>query len=212
MRYWNSGVLAVALALGMSACDDVAGPDAQGSGELQVAAIGDANGANAEHSAGAPSFSQSYSDSQGRVEGTVHFRARVYVRAETGQWVEVTKRAADSTSVQLSDSTRAKTFVTARINAGTYDRVRVEFEEVRADVQSGLRVSLGSLLTGTVRVDLGGDGKATVEREVPVTVRGDASTQLVIDLNSGAWLTSADSQTRAASETSFQSSVRVFTR
>lgn len=206
MRRINFSLLSAALVLGLGACENPAGVEG-GDARMQVAAVGDDNGAARSQGEEAPSFSQALSGA----EGTVSFRARVYVRSKVGSWVELTGRQAQQATVDASGRGAAEVFATARVNAGSYQQVRVVFEDVRANVSGGIRIGTG-LLTGELRVDLQGDNQVVVERQVSATASAGATTEILINLNADAWLSQASAQSRTVSEAAFQSAVQVTAR
>jgi hypothetical protein len=132
----------------------------------------------------------------------------VFVRSTAGEWIEITRRGAESARVQASGTSRAALVTSARVAAGSYDRMRVRFEEVNADVTS-LRLGVGTMLTGSFHVQSEGGHAGTVERDGSFEVSGGSSSSLVIDLNSGAWLSRANAETRAVSRADFESAVRL---
>ncbi|HEX8272174.1 MAG TPA: DUF4382 domain-containing protein [Longimicrobiaceae bacterium] len=193
---------AAVLALGLAGCDEgTTGPG--GDASMQVAARGDTPGAASRADGGA-----AYSQALGTAEGTVDFRARVYVRTDAGAWLELTERAAEQATVDAAGRAEAELVGRARVEATHYDRVRVVFEDVDADVRGGIVIGAG-LLTGAVTVDLRGDNQVVVERSVDVDVAAGGSARLLIDLNADAWLNQASAQSRTVSETAFESAVRV---
>jgi hypothetical protein len=195
------------MVIGLSACDDTTGPG--GAGEMQISAVGDESSAPAGSSSSEGTASGGeQSSTDGSAEGTVDFRARVYVRTTAGEWIEVTKRGAESARVQASGTSQAALVTSARVAAGSYDRVRVRFEEVNANVTS-LRIGVGTLLTGSFHVQAEGGHAGTVERDGSFEIRGGSSARLLIDLNSGAWLSRANTQTRAVSRADFESAVHL---
>lgn len=193
---------AAALAFALGACDNPAG---SGDSNVQVLARGDdpaAGQASRSAADGAPSFSHT------SAEGTIDFRARVYVYSSTSGWVEVTEASRAAGSVAASGHGEAETVARGRVEAGSYSRVRVVFEDVDAHLSGSLLVSTG-LLTGSVAVNLESDGQVVVEREASVTVSSDATSRILINLNADAWLNSANAQSRTVSEAAFASAVRV---
>jgi hypothetical protein len=202
-----TSVLAAALVL--AACDgDTFGTSREsgsGAARMQVAVRGDdappsqsVQGADA----GGPAFNHT------SAQGTIAFRARVYAQSTTSGWVELTNNAASSSSVNASGHGNAVAFVSSRVEAGSYSRVRVVFQDVDANLTSGIQLD-GGLLTGSLSVDLGSDAQVTVEREVSVSASATATPQLVINLNADAWLNQASATTRTVSETAFQAAVQV---
>lgn len=202
MRRIKTTLAALALATALAGCGDATGPD--GEATLQVAARGGGAAAAGPAGSTAPAFSQAL----GRAEGTVDFRARVYVQGSTGGWVELTRRAAQRVTVDASGRGEAATVATAGVEAGSYHRVRVVFEEVEAKLASGIHVGTG-LLTGTVRVDLRSGGPVVVERSVDVGVSAGGTARLLVNLNADAWLGQASAQTGTVSEAAFASAVAV---
>lgn len=197
---------AAILALGLTACGEATGPD--GAATMQVAARGDTPASAASVAdGGAPAYSQAL----GGAEGTVDFRARVYVRSDAGAWLELTRQAAQRVVVDAAGRGEAAVVSGARVGAARYDRVRVVFEDVGADVTGGVRVGAG-ILTGAVTVDVRSDGGVVVERSVDVDVSAGGSARLLIDLNADAWLDQAGAQSRTVSEAAFASAVAVTVR
>ncbi|HEX2077111.1 MAG TPA: hypothetical protein VHG08_05365 [Longimicrobium sp.] len=192
------------LVLSMAACDGDATGTAGGDAQMQVAARGD--DAPAAQSVSPARDGGSYS--HGTAQGTIDFRARVYVHSSTRGWVEVTNAAASTARVAASGHGEAVAFASGRVNADSYNRVRVVFEHVDANLSAGLQISSGVLI-GTVSVNLESDQQVVVEREVNVSARSGAASRIVINLNADAWLNSANAETRTVSETEFRNAVRI---
>jgi hypothetical protein len=193
---------AIVLVLGLAGCESAPiGPEGQG--EVSMGVQG---GGVAESDASGASRSLSGSGS-GSAEGSVDVQARVYLRTGTGEWVEVTRGAAQHT-LRVDGSDGVQAFANGSLAVGAYSRVRVEFEQVRANLTSGL--SLGSpLADAEVAVELGGDGKVVVEREVDLRVRAGAQARLTMNLNSDTWLGQMDSTTRTVAEGVFAAAVTI---
>lgn len=189
---------ALAVAIGLAACDGPTGAD--GDAQMQVAVRGDdAPAAQSSAPSGA-----SYSHTS--AAGTIDFRARVYARTSSGAWVTLTEAAQGT--VDASGHAAAQTVATARVRADGYTRVRVVFERVEAQMSGGLHLSTG-LLTGTVSVQAQSGGTIVVERDVSMSASAGATTRLLVNLNADAWLSQANAQTRTVSEAAFRSAVRV---
>jgi hypothetical protein len=201
MKTTTLSLAAAALALFLGACDNPAG---SGDSNVQVLARGD----------DPPAGSQSVSEADGpryshtTAEGTIDFRARVYVYSSTSGWLEVTEASRAAGSVAASGHGEAETVARGRVEAGSYSRVRVIFEDVDAHLSGSLAVTTG-LLSGSVAVNLESDGQVVVERDANVTVSADATSRILINLNADAWLNSANAQTRTVSEAAFRGAVRV---
>jgi len=202
MKTTKTALLAAALVLGLGACENTTA--AEGEATMQVSAIGDDTGSSRSQGA-------LYTQSLSGAEGTVEFRARVFVRSSTSGWVELTQGAAKRAVVDASGRGSATAFTTAGVAATSYNRVRVEFEEVKANVTGSIQVGTG-FLTGEVRVDLAGDNRTVVERSVDVSLSSGSRAELLINLNADAWMNQASAQSRTVSEAAFQSAVTVTAR
>lgn len=201
------GTLALSLATGIAGCQDATGPE-EGA-VVQIAATGDAEVSSSQSLQ--PRFSRS-SGAGSSAEGTVEFTARVYLQNNQGSWIDLTEASAVHASVDAGGSQGTKTFHSHRVDAGSYTRARIVFERVSADLKGELRIGLGETLTGEVQVNVGTDGETTVEREIVLNAESGAETTLLIDLNSSAWLSRADRQSKSVAEADFQSAVKVVTR
>lgn len=206
MRYSKAVILPALLIIGMGACDDATGPES--GGRMEVGAVGDSDGTSGSQSA-SPYTTRSLSAMSGSAEGTVEFAARIYIQSSAGEWIEVTQNAAERAAVEASGNGGAEVFVASRVDAGSYNRVRVVFEDVEADVTGGITIGLGELLTGRVSVNLGANSETVVEQAVQVNVDGGATSRITIDLNSDAWLSRANADTHAVAESDFESAVRI---
>lgn len=193
----------IAAALVLGACENTAGP---GDGAwMEVAAVGEDGGAARSVSPGETRSQQT------SASGTVSFDARVYVQTSAGAWLELTDGAAESVTVDAAGQSESRAFASERLEAGSYSRVRVVFEQVDAQVNGSIQIGTG-LLSGAVTVDLQGDNQVVVEREVNVTARTAATTRLLVNLNADAWLNRANAQTKTVSEAEFASAVAVVAR
>jgi hypothetical protein len=198
--------LAAALALfALAACDGSSTSPASGTGTMQVAAKGDdgTTSSNVASTSDGPRYSTA------TAEGTITFRARVYAQASGGGWVELTNGAAQQATVDAAGRGAAAVFATSSVDASTYSRVRVVFEDVHANVTSGLTLTAGGVLTGTVTVNAASGNTITVERTVSTHVSAGGTTQVLLNLNADAWMNRANSSTHAVSEADFASAVQV---
>lgn len=202
LKHAYATLTAAALAALLAGCSgDATGPSGSGDATMQAAAIGDDSPSTSTSSSG-PSFSY------GSASGTVDFSARVYVQTSAGAWTELTNGAWSAGSVDASGHGNAFVFASSRVAAGGYARVRVVFQEVRANMSGSLVVSSG-LLSGSVMVDMQSEGSVTVERQVAVSANANGTTRLLVNLNAGAWLNQANASTRTASKSAFASAVAV---
>jgi hypothetical protein len=196
----TSMLATAALLLGLGACDGATGT-AAGDARAEVAVVGDGGGAS--HSTAPAEGERS---ATGGAEGEVSFRARVYLRSSTGAWVALAERAEGT--VDAAGRGGAQTVATTRLRAGSYNRVRVVFERVDAHLSGGLHLSTG-VLTGTVTVRAASGSQVVVERDANVSASAGATTRVLVDLATSAWLTRADAETRTVSEADFRSAVRI---
>lgn len=195
--------LILALAGTLAGCDETTmGPSADRA-EARVTVQGDDQSGS---TATSPEDDGTYSSTR-QTEGQVEVRARVYVQTSAGSWVELTRGAAEQT-VDASGKAGTRVLATTQLGTGAYNRVRVEFEHVRANMASSLQVSTG-LLQGSVTVDAGSDGKVVVEREVAFQARAATNTELRINLNAEQWVAKANAATHTTAEAAFQSAVMV---
>ena len=198
--------LAAVLALGLGACDREVTGATSGRSQMEVAMRGDDAPAEASTS---PASSSRYSLGGG-ASGSVDVRARVWVETNAGEWVEVTKGVASET-VQASGNDGSRLLATAEVDASEYHRVRVEFDRVQADVLGSITIGT-SLLSGSVTVNSGSDGKIVVEREVAWEARAGATSHIEVNLNAQEWLQRADTETHAVAEAEFQNAVAIRAR
>ncbi len=194
--------MAALLAVGAAACDEAVAPGSGGSSEMRVGVRGDEPGGGGM---AGPSASRS-AGSTGRVE----VAARVYLWSEARGWEELTRGVARQT-VEASGSDGVRALASARVEADSYRRVRVEFERVEATVVASADID-APLLSGTVRVDGGSDGVVTVERDLWVEARAGASADLEIDLNADQWYGGSAAGTRTVGEAEFRQALRVVVR
>lgn len=200
-------MVALTLAVAAAGCDAATAPEEE-QAELRVMVEGDGESARTSVS---PRGASLYREGpSARTEGEVEVRARVYVRSNAGSWIELTRGAAEQT-VAVSGGAEARVLATARVPSGTYHQVRVEFERVHARGDAWLELGLAPL-EGTVRVDLGGDGEAAVERTVTLEAGAGSTRELRIDLNAGEWISRMDATSGAVAEAEFESAVAVSVR
>ncbi|MEX2582034.1 MAG: hypothetical protein WD766_02100 [Gemmatimonadota bacterium] len=189
----NGLMLTLALGLTFTGCDsEPLGPSAEG--EVWV-------GATAGGSADGPARSLA---ATGEGEATISVTARVDVWTDADGWVELTDRA--ETRALALGGAEATTVTTARLRSGTYKRVRIRFEEVRASGTGGTTVEAG-IGGADVRVDIAANSAAIVERDVEIRIRADAGSRLTMNLNADAWLAQASGG--LVSESAFASAVQV---
>ncbi|HEU0054012.1 MAG TPA: hypothetical protein VFQ39_12590 [Longimicrobium sp.] len=200
--HWT--LLGAALVAALGACESATGPGAEDGPVMEVAARGeDAPAASVSPDGGAPRFTHTAS------RGSVEFRARVYVRSSAGGWAELTDGAFQRASVDAGGHGSSQIFAGSRVEAGTYDRVRMVFDEVNADITASVTVG-GASLTGNVSVATG--DSLVVERTIQAQASAGFTTQLLLNLNADAWLSRVNLATRTVSAADFASAIGVEVR
>lgn len=189
----------------LTGCDS-APLSSEADGEVWVGVRGDEASETGPSQALLPGEGESGSAS---AEGSVAVRARVYLWSDAGEWVEVTRGAASQT-MRVDGSDGVQAFARSEVAAGTYSRVRVEFEQVLASA-SELHIGL-SAGEAELGVELGGDERVVVEREVALRVESGAEARLTMNLNADAWLAQADTETGAVAETAFAGAIEIFAK
>jgi hypothetical protein len=197
--------LVAMLALGGCGKDFVAG----GARDVEVHATGDAT---PEGSSSAARMSLAPAEgprslSAAAAQGTIAFDARVSLLSSDR--AEPVNRTPASTSVRI-DGRDTVRLTSGGVPRGSYDRVRLVFTRVEADVTSGLVIG-GITITGRVAVALAPGDSIVVERPVSLGGQGD-DVRLLVDLDASAWLPSTNVVTRMVPAAAFQSAVKVRTR
>ncbi|HEX6069389.1 MAG TPA: hypothetical protein VFZ18_06180 [Longimicrobiaceae bacterium] len=175
---------------------------AEGTAPAEVRIHGDAPAETSESRSATTSAS-------GELDGSLEVTARVWVQSEGGRWVEVTRGSAEQT-VEASGEDGFRVLARSEIEAQSYNRVRVEFERVRGDLSGAVLLGLAGG-SATVALDVGGDGRVTVEREIHFAASSGATTRLDIDLNAPAWAGESDGAGMVA-EGAFASAVGITAR
>lgn len=205
MRYkvWTSRTTATtvftALAvLSLTACDDDSPTDPGTEGGTMEAVVRDGESGQ---SIALSEIGAQTENVSGQFEG----QATVQVEVD-GTWQDVEGMTSLNADAELrsGESTMGSTTVEAR----TYDRVRIVVTNANTDVDAGSDIG-----AGPIEVDLSlaiaGGGEVIVEYNQPVTVQADATTRLVLDINSQAWLTSDAVQAGAVTRAAFEGAATV---
>lgn len=205
MRYkvWTSRTTATtvftALAvLSLTACDDDSPTDPGTEGGTMEAVVRDGESGQ---SIALSEIGAQTENVSGQFEG----QATVQVEVD-GTWQDVegmTSLNADA-DLRSGESTMGSTTVEAR----TYDRVRIVVTDANADVDAGSDIGAGPIEVD-VSLAIAGGGEVIVEYNQPVTVQADATTRLVLDINSQAWLTSDAVQAGAVTRAAFEGAATV---
>lgn len=187
------------LMVASAGCADAGPTGASQDAMTEVQLTGDApQGGSASHSA-------SPEGGSAEMEGTVRVAARVYLQSTAGRWTEVTGGVAAEQTVDAAGADGFRLLARGQIEAGAYRRIRIEFEEVRADVNGALALQLGS---GLVSVEVGSSGAVVVERAIDLRAGAASESRVNVDLNAPEWIDSADSGGHVA-RGAFESAVHV---
>lgn len=199
----RSAAVAALLLLGGAACGgEVVGGGQTGEVET-VATSGDGTGARASATP-VPGAAATQAGPAGSVEFTA---AVALLRAGSGGEEVLTGGATTRVALGGADSARV---ALRDVPAGTYDRVRVSFSRVTADVAGGLVIG-GVSVTGTVNVALAPQ-PLVVERPLSVVVREGERRRVTIDLRGAAWLGATNPATRLVPAAAFRDAVAVGVR
>ena len=183
----------------LAACDDdsptTPGADQEG---IMEAVIQDNGGSQSPAQAWA-------TEGSGEVSGQFEGQARIEVMVD-GAWQQVSGLANMNAEAQLGGG--ESTMGSATVEARTYERVRVVVSNANADVDAGSDIGIGPI-EASISVIIAGGGDVVIEYNQPVTVQADASTRLVLDINSELWLTGDALEAGAVSSAAFQSAATV---
>lgn len=135
----------------------------------------------------------------------------VAIAAEGGAWVELGPPRQVTVRLQSTQDT-AQVHGEAEVPAGTYSRVRIVMQEARANLLAGSVVG-GITLSGALSITIGGGSEVVIEKRVsPFRVTADASTEIVTDFNSEAWMTAQTTESRTVSKSEVESAMTVTAR
>jgi len=125
--------------------------------------------------------------------GTITTNANLEISADGVTWV--TLGSPNGITIKLQDDESSTIHGEVDAPAGTYRHVRVTLREGRTTILAGSVVG-GITIGANVVVMLGGtDGNVVLQKEVsPFEVRSNATSKIFLELNSEAWLTSANVQ------------------
>lgn len=205
MRYkvWTSRATATtvftALAvLSLTACDDDSPTDPGTEGGTMEAVVRDGESGQ---SIALSEIGAQTENVSGQFEGQVTVQVEV-----DGTWQDVEGMTSLNANAELrsGESTMGSTTVEAR----TYDRVRIVVTDANADVDAGSDIGAGPIEVD-VSLAIAGGGEVIVEYNQPVTVQADATTRLVLDINSQSWLTSDAVQAGAVTRAAFEGAATV---
>ncbi|MEK9500751.1 DUF4382 domain-containing protein [Gemmatimonadota bacterium DH-20] len=122
------------------------------------------------------------------------------------QWFAVT--GTSTTQLALGSSDWAELGSSSMIEAGSYTRVRLTITGGEAVIEAG--ATLGGVQIGAdVTLALGGSQDVVIEKDVAFTVQANATTDLVIDLNSEMWVTEENVDEEEVTEDEMEEAARV---
>jgi hypothetical protein len=162
--------------------------------------------ASAARTSLAPAYGP-HSLSAAAAQGTITFDARVSLLSPNRAEAVNPTPASAAVRIDGRDTVR---LTGSEVPRGSYDRVRIVFTRVHADVTSGLVIG-GITITGRVNVAINPGDSVAVERPVSLGGQGD-DVRLLVDLDASAWLASTNVVTRIVPAAAFQSAVKVRTR
>ena len=141
------------------------------------------------------------------LQGTVTGAIRVALRNDAGGLVSL--GVADDIELPLHEGDTIRLSGLSRPPVDDYTAVQLRFEGVDVAVDAGSQVG-DSTLANDVTLDVGGTGAATVDVLVPVFGVDNASVmEIVIDLNSEAWVTGANLDDQVVPQADLANSVLV---
>jgi len=142
-------------------------------------------------------------------EGEVEVEFKIFLVTSAGDEVPLGDRAV-RVRVDIPGRTEVRPVRRRTIPAETYSRVRVVFTEIEAEVEAGLVID-GEPLLGPVEVELEADS-LIVDAAVDFQVPEGGEVELLVDLNSSAWLRAADPALQIVAQRIFESALEVRVR
>lgn len=197
---------ALGLTLSAVACSDDDDPtDPMGDmGTVQATLVDDPDPQPAPRTASQTTLARQL---QAAFSGTFQGETRVEIyHPGDDQWVEVAGQS--TTTLDLASNDQAVLGSSSQIDVGTYTRMRLTITGGEAVIGAGATLG-GIVLVADVTLDLGGSSNVVIEKDVAVTVAADATTTLVIDLNSEAWVTEENTDDGTVTEGEMESAADV---
>ncbi len=142
-------------------------------------------------------------------EGEVEVEFKIFLVTSDGDVVSLGDRAV-RVRVDIPGRTEVRPVRRRTIPAESYSRVRVVFTEIEAEVEAGLIID-GEPLLGPVEVELEADS-LPVEAAVEFQVPQGGEVELLVDLNSSAWLRAADPALQIVAQRIFENALEVRVR
>lgn len=204
-----SAVLAVALAGCNGTTNNPVGIGSGGgsTGTVRGMVADNPNGVNP--SVQSLNFDVRSADGLSNYTGTISGQASMAISADGSAWVDLGNP--NNFTIQAQTNTNGSDVTGAvSVQTGTYSHVRLILHNVTLQLNAGSLVG-GVTLTSAVTVEIGGGQDVTVEATVPsFTVSADASTEtdVIVNLNSQAWVTDSTVQAQAVSAAEVQAAAQ----
>lgn len=199
-------VAAALLAVGAAACGNVTAGGLVG--EATVVVSGDADTlALAPPAPAALAMVSAPSRSPGEEEGQVEVEFLAYLVTEGGSALQL-GNGEIQVQVDLRGRTEMDVVDRQKIPVGLYTEFRLIFTEISAEVEN---LIIDGMPVSQVHVELE-DLSLLVSRAIDLDVADGSTAELVVDLNSLAWLDAVDPLTGAVDQTVFQDLVHVAIR
>lgn len=141
---------------------------------------------------------------QASFDGTFQGMTTVEIYSpDDDSWIAVT--GTSTTQLDLGSTDTAELGSSSQIEAGvSYTRVRLTIVGGEALIEAG--ATLGGIEIGAdVTLELGADQEVVIEKDLAFTVQANSATNLVIDLNSEAWVTEDNVEDETVSEEEMES-------
>jgi len=145
-----------------------------------------------------------------RIVGRLTLRAALEARTVDGEWIRLLEDLREIT-LDLDGSGARLLARRAGIPAGRYDRIRLTFGRIEAEVVRGLTVD-GDTIRGRVPVELDSGGRLRIEQPLEMEVREGRVTVLLVELRAPRWLRRLDRVRGRVPATEFRRLLRVRVR
>lgn len=220
-RRGRSGLILLTVGAAVALSTGCGNLTAGGVGEASVAVSGDAAGEQSAVSRSRPALAAAWAPlsllpragfaarADDEPEGEVGVEFRIFLVRQDGELVPLSDREI-RVQVEFPGGTEARPVRRRIVPAETYRGVRAVFTEIEAEVDRGLVIG-GDPVTGPVEVELD-DGSLAVEESVELTVPDGGEVELLLDLNSAAWLRAANPAVRRVAANIFRNSLRIRVR
>jgi hypothetical protein len=209
-RGYATAVATVLSMLALAACGNLTAGGLTGEATVIVSGDADTLSTGAQFAAlptaGGPATAEE-NTGENEAEGEVEIEFLVFLVDEGGASLQLGDEAIQ-VKVDLRGRNEADVLDREVIPATRYTELRLVFTEISAEVQG---LVIDGIPVNEVHVELE-DISLLVARPIDLDVAPGASVELVVDLNSPAWLAAVDPLTGAVDETVFEDLVNVVVR